>query len=350
MDEYILKDFYDCMESQKYPINGIFIFVYNDYNTYTDDPHLEECFDNIEVHEILDAVSDIFEETLEFNSEKAFIQWCVKQSRQDKKIYVYTMAQYIEGFGRRTLIPAICQYYGFININADAYMSALGCNKETMYKLLEANNMSDILAPTIFLNKYQAINYQNIHSKLGNHIVLKPISESCCIDMSVLVNYTENELYYYTTQLLNKYGHVMIQKYIKGTEIGITVHFHNQKMYTLSPMQIVFSNGMEHLTHTDSFYENYQLMDCDVPQKLLEKCKSMSYALEFFCTTRFDFRYDGKNYYLFDLSPNPTVNGYTSSNYAARSTLKCDHRGILRLMVYEKIALFEPSFNWTHKV
>lgn len=350
MDENILKNFYDYMESQKYPINAIFIFVYNDYNTYIDDPHLEECFDNIEVHEILDAVSDIFQETLAFNSEKAFIQWCAKQTTKDKNIYVYTMAQYVEGFGRRTLIPALCQYYGFININADAYMSALGCNKETMYKLLEANNMSYMLTPTVFLNQYQDIDYQYIHSKLGDHIVLKPINESCCIDMTILENYTENDLYYQTTQLLNKYGHAMLQKYIDGTEIGITVHFHKSKMYALPPIQIVFLNGKKHLTHTDSFYENYQLANYSVPQELLEECQKMSYALEFFCTTRFDFRYDGKNYYLFDLSPNPTVNGYTSCNYAARSALKSDCRGILRLMTYEKISLFEPSFNWTHQV
>ncbi|MBP3339125.1 MAG: hypothetical protein J6L69_06955 [Lachnospiraceae bacterium] len=348
MNKNILKDFYDYMESQKYPINAIFIFVYNDYDTYIDDPHLEECFDNVEVHEILDAVSDIFQETLAFNSEKAFIQWCATQAIQDKKIYVYTMAQYIEGFGRRTLIPALCQYYGFININADAYMSALGCNKETMYKLLAVNNMSDILAPTVFINQYQNIDYKYIRSKLGAHVVLKPINESCCIDIAILENYTESDLYYHTNQLLNKYGHAMLQKYIDGKEIGITVHFHKQEMCTLPPVQIVFPYGKKHLTHIDSFYENYQLVHYNVPQDLLEKCKSMSYALEFFCTTRFDFRYDGEKYYLFDLSPNPTVNGYTSSNYAARSALKSDHRGILRLMAYEKISLFEPSFNWTH--
>lgn len=119
-------------------------------------------------------------------------------------------------------------------------------------------------------------------------------------------------------------------------------------MYTLPPIQLIFSSGKKHLTHTDSFYGNYHLTECHVPHNILDTCKQMSYALGFFCTTRFDFRFDGKNYYLFDISPNPTVNGYTSSNYAARSALDCDHRGILRLMVYEKIKSFEPSLNGTH--
>lgn len=73
------------MEAQAYPINATFVFVYNDYNTYVNDPHLEECFDNAEVHEILDSVKDLFQDTLAFNSEKAFIQWCAKQSMQKKK-------------------------------------------------------------------------------------------------------------------------------------------------------------------------------------------------------------------------------------------------------------------------
>lgn len=346
MDKNILKIFFDGMETKKYPINAIFVFVYNDYNTYSDDePHLEECFDNEEVHEIIDSVCDLFDETIALGSENAFIEWCSSQRPSNKKVYVYTMAQYVDGFGRRTLIPALCQYYGFININADAYMSALGCNKQTMYNLLAVNSFSDILAPTIFLNHIEDINCEEINSKLGNDIILKPINESCCIDTIVLKKFTDSELITYATQLLKKYGHAMVQKYISGQEIGITTVCYNNEIYTLTPMQIIFPSGKTYLTHTDSFYGNYQLEACKVPSELLTSCKKMSAALEFYCTTRYDFRYDGKKYYLFDLSPNPTVNGYSSSNFAARATLQCDHRGILRLMAYTKISLFEPSLD-----
>lgn len=346
MENNILKNFFDNMECKKYPVNGVFVFVYNDYNTYLDDdPHLEECFDEAEVHEIMDSVCDLFEETIELSSESAFVNWCCQNQLTDKKVYVYTMAQYVTGFGRRTLIPALCEYYGFINLNANAYASAIGCNKKTMFNLLSINNLSNILAPTIFIHQLSKINYKEVCSKLGNHIILKPISESCCIDMVVLKDFTEDVLIQHVTNLIEKYGYAMVQKYISGKEIGITVFNHNSSMYTMTPMQIVFANGKEYLTHTDSFYGNYQLEACDVPNELLNICKKMSTSLEFYCTTRYDFRFDGKNYYLFDISPNPTVNGYTSSNYAARTTLQCDHRGILRLMAYEKISLFEPSLN-----
>lgn len=335
------------MEKETYPINATFVFVYNNYSTYMDDPHLEECFDDEEVHEILDSVSDIFKETIALGSEAEFVKWISSCEKSENNIYVYTMAQYINGFGRRTLIPALCQYYGFINLNADTYMSAIGCNKETMFKLLLANNISEILAPTIFISTFQSINFEEINSKLGNHIIIKPICESCCIDVIVLEEYTQNELDLHVGKLIQKYGHAMIQKYILGSEIGITVFFHNNAMYTLSPIQIIFSSGQTHLTHKDSFYNNYDLKPCNVPNKLLETCKKMSHLLKFHCITRYDFRFDGVNYFLFDLSPNPTINGFTSSNLAAQSTLQCDHRGILRLMAYEKIALLEPSFNCT---
>lgn len=335
------------MELKKYPINATFAFVYNDYNTYIDDPHLEECFDDEEVHEIVDSVSDLFEEIVTFESENAFINWCTSNKKNNKKIYVYTMAQCIEGFARRALIPSLCQYYGFINLNADAYSSTIGCNKETMFKLLTLNSFSDILAPTIFVNRYQKTHYAEVCSKLGNYVILKPISESCCIDTFVLKDFTENEFTLYIDQLLEKYGYAMIQKYIPGQEIGITVICHNKEMYTLSPMEIVFAPGKCHLTHQDSYYCNYKLRKCPVPSELLEKCKKMSEALEFYCVTRYDFRCNQGKYFLFDVSPNPTVNGYTSSNFAARATLGCDHRGILRLMAYEKLALFEPSFKGT---
>ncbi|MCI8968271.1 MAG: hypothetical protein HFH75_11930 [Lachnospiraceae bacterium] len=347
MNNNILKSFYEYMEKKNYPIDAQFVFVYNDYSTYADDPHLEECFDEDEVHEILDSVSDIFKETIALGSEKEFLNWLFLRKCSDKKIYVYTMAQYVNGFGRRALIPALCQYYGLINLNADTYMSTIGCNKETMFKLLLANNLHDILVPTIFINTFQSINFEKIISTLGKHIIIKPICESCCIDVIILKDYTINELNLHINTLLQKYGHVMIQKYVFGEEIGITVFFHNNEMYTLTPIQMVFSSGKTHLTHTDSYYENYQLKTCNVPIELLEMCKKMSYLLKFHCITRYDFRFDGTNFYLFDLSPNPTINGYTSSNLAAQSTLQCDHRGIMRLMAYDKIALFEPSFNCT---
>lgn len=347
MNDNILKVFYECMEKRNYPIDAQFIFVYNNYSTYTDDPHLEECFDDEEVHEILDSVSDIFRDTIALGSENEFLKWLSLHNRSDKKIYVYTMAQYVNGFGRRTLIPALCQYYGIINLNADAYMSAIGCNKETMFKLLLANSMSNLLAPTIFINTFQRANFEEIITILGNHIIIKPICESCCIDVIILKDYTKNDLNLHIDNLIQKYGHVMIQKYILGSEIGITVFFHNNEMYTLTPIQMIFSSGKTHLTHADSYYGNYQLKPCNVPIELLEMCKQMSHLLKFHCITRYDFRFDGVNFYLFDLSPNPTINGYTSSNLAAQSTLQCDHRGIMRLMAYDKIALFEPSLNCT---
>lgn len=345
MEKDILKNFFNEMEQKKYPVNATFIFVYNNYNTYMDDPHLEECFDDSEVHEIIDSISDIFNKVLFFGAEKEFVEWCSTQQNPSQRTYVYTMAQAVEGFGRRTLVPALCQYYGFINLNADTYMSAIGCNKETMYKLLKANGFNNILAPTIFCTQLKDINFEKIYLELGNHIILKPINESCCIDTYVLEDYSEEELASYASKLLTKYGHAMIQKYICGEEIGITVTWHNGNMHTLTPMQILFASGKKHLTHTDSFYGNYELKPCVVSEDLLETCRKMSLALGFHCITRYDFRHINGDYYLFDLSPNPTINGYTSSNYAARSTLSCDHRGILRLMVYEKFALFEPSLK-----
>lgn len=345
MNNNILRDFYEYMEKKNYPIDAQFVFVYNNYSTYIDDPHLEECFDDDEVHEILDSVSDIFREIIALGSEKEFLKWLFLHKWSDKNIYLYTMAQYVNGFGRRVLIPALCQYYDIINLNADAYTSAIGCNKETMFKLLLANNMQSILAPTIFINTFQTTNFKEIISTLGNHIIIKPICESCCIDVIILKDYTINELNLHIDTLIRKYGHVMIQKYIVGKEIGITVFFHNNEMYTFTPIEMIFSSGKTHLTHTDSYYENYQLKTCNVPIELLEMCKKMSHLLKFHCLTRYDFRFDGINFYLFDLSPNPTINGYTSSNLAAQSTLQCDYRGIIRLMAYNKIALFEPSFN-----
>ena len=343
----LIKDFYNQMEAKSKKIDAIFAFVYNDYNTYVDDPHLEECFNKEEVRDILNSVSDLFAEIKEFNSESEFIKWCCTLKSHNKHIYVYTMAQNITGNSRRTLIPAICQYYGFININADAYMSAIGCNKKVIYDLLKQYGYNEIVPPTIFIDMMTKINVKDIKLKLGNDLVLKPINESCCIDVSVLHNPDNTLLTDSINNLLRKHDQIMLQKFIPGKEIGVTVFWHINKAYAMKPIELLFFKEKTYLTHMDSYYTNYKLTECNVPESLLNICEKMSKDLGFYCMTRYDFRFDGSNYYLFDISPNPTLNGYTSSNIAVQKTIECDYTGILRLLTYEKFNLFEPTFNGT---
>lgn len=343
----ILRTFYNKMQRISHKTNSIFVFVYNDYSTYNNDPHLEECFNAEEVKEILNSIYDLFEIVKCFGSELQFINNCSQLKAQNKQVYVYSMAQNVDGYGRRTLIPSICQYYGFINLNADAYMSAIGCNKKVMYDLLSKYGYDYILPPTFFVN--DSVNYrqEELYDIFNDKIVIKPTSESCCIDVDILSTDNTSLINNSINYLVNKYKQVMLQKYISGSEIGITTFWHIDKAYSLQPIKIVFANGKNYLTHLDSFYTNYKLTETNIPLSILNTCEKMSKDLGFKCITRYDFRYDGSKYYLFDISPNPTINGYTSSNIAAQKTLKCDQSGIFRLMVYEKFNLFEPTFSRT---
>ena len=253
------------------------------------------------------------------------------------------MAQRINGYNRRVLIPALCLYYGFINLNADPYMSAIGCNKETMYNLLESKSFDAFIPPTLYFDLDTPVNLDLINSNCGKYLIIKPICESCCIDVFFI---QESKSTIHTINyLINKYNRCMVQKYIPGKEIGITVVYHDSNYYALPPIEIVFQDDKQFLTHEDSYYENYELKVCDTSEILLRECEKMSKALEYNCITRYDFRFDGYNYFLFDISPNPTLSGHSSSNYAARNLLNCDHRGIYKLLAFEKLYLFEPSFH-----
>lgn len=352
MTKNILKNFYEAMESQSHPILATFVFVYNDYNTYADanDPHIEECFDFEEVNEILDSVRDLFIKVLSFGSEALFLQWCIDYDHSQEVIYVYSMAQNIRGYSRRTLIPAICEYYGFINVGASAYLSALGCNKMSMFNLLEQAGYKNALAPTKFISTSDQLLSDQFPTGAEGLVVLKPPCESCCIDVYVVASNDTNLLLQKCDYLIQKYGRAMVQEYVAGKEIGITVVWHKKRAIALTPIQLVFEGDKKYLTSKDSFYCNYQLTPCLVPDELIEVCQKMSEQLEFHCVVRYDFRFDGFRYCLFDISPNPTINGYTSSNFAAQHYLNCDHRGILRLLTYEKICLFEPAFDGTENV
>lgn len=339
-----LIEFYNEMDKKVKRINAVFVFVYNGYETYLDDEHLEECYTEDEKNEVIVALTSIFEETMSFSSEDEFIVQCNKLKQMKKQIFVYSMAQNITGYNRRTLIPALCDYYGFININADAYMSALGCNKMTMFKLLSQPKFDEYMPKTLFLTRNQPYVCDEILSILGKDIIIKPNCESCCIGVKILKDANADILQNTLNESLSMYQNLIVQEFIPGKEIGITVFHHNNTYYALQPIEIVFNQDKDYLEHIDSYYDNYQLKPYHCPDELLLKCEEMSRELEFECITRFDFRFNGDRYFLFDISPNPTLNDFSSCNYAVRNTFKTDFRGVYKLLAYEKIDLFKPTF------
>lgn len=342
----IIKDYNKHMNyflKNKY--NGTIIFVYNDYNTYPScEPHIEECYNDYEIQEVYDSFSKIFQKVILCPSEKAFIE-LIPKLEDKNNIYVYTMAQNVSGYSRRALIPALCEYYGFININADTYSSVIGVNKKTTYNLLV--NYKQYLPYTFFIDNNNINKLTLLLRNSSERVIVKPDCESCCIDTKVFNRKHFQEIELYCLELLKKYTFLIIQDFILGEELGVTIIKYNNEYYSLSPVKLEYLNGKDYLTNLDSRYNNFTLTPLEEFSELEKLTIQIAKELGFSGVSRFDYKLDkNNNYYLFDISPNPTITGGSSCNLAFKKKFNSDNEGIYQFLAISAI-LFKPSFNST---
>lgn len=334
-----LKTFFNNNLGKK--INGIGVFVYNGYNTYSSsDPHIEECFDKYEAQEVYDAFDEIFEEVLLYPSEESFISSL--NYLKNKTVYVYTMAQFTKGYARRALVPALCEYYGFTNINADTYTSVIGVNKKTTFALLP--QFDKYFPKTDYISKE---NISDLYALLKNHskrIIIKPDCESCCIDVEVFDKSDFDGVFCHCSKLIQKYKFLILQDFIEGREVGLTLVNFENNFVALQPIEIKYKTYKDYLTNIDSRYTNLDFVFSDIDSKIKNTAIQIAKILEFTGISRFDFRIcDDGSYYLFDISPNPTLSGGSSCNLAFINAVDGNYKSIYQFLAFN--SLLKPSLN-----
>ena len=333
-----IKEFFYANKYSK--IDGLGVFVYNDYNTYhSSDPHIEECFDMYECQEVRDAFEEIFTKTMLYPSEEKFI--IDLEFLKHKNVFVYTMAQFTRGYASRALIPALCEYYGFKNVNADTYTSVIGVNKKCELKL--AGDFNKFFPFTNFISFDNINDLTSILKMHSSRIVIKPDCESCCIDVQVFYKDCVLEIEKYCKNLLRKYKYLILQDFIVGREIGVTVVNLMGEFIALKPVEIIYKSNKDYLTNLDSRYNN---LTFKFTQELPEMSKiaiEIAKELDFTGISRFDFRLcEDNNFYLFDISPNPTMSKGSSSNLAFIDAVDGDYKSIYQFLVFNSL---KPPFN-----
>ncbi len=337
----VLKDFFQTNLHKK--IDGIGVFVYNDYNTYdSSDPHIEECFDEFECREVEEAFEELFIKTYIYPNEESFINDLSRL--KNSKVFVYSMAQNITGYSRRALIPAICEYYDFCNLSADTYTSVIGVNKRASYTLL--SNFSNYFPHTSFISYY---NLESINKLLETHkdrIIIKPDCESCCIDVKIFNKIDAGLIFNYCKNMLKKYKYLILQDFIVGREVGITVVKFNNRYISLRPIEIKYRSNKDYLTNLDSRYTNLDFIFTDVPHEVEDIAISIANELDFTSISRFDFRIcSDDKFYLFDISPTPTMSKGSSCNLAFIDAVDGDYKSVYQFLVFN--TLFKPALDST---
>lgn len=325
------------------------IFVYND-TANTDEVHKTECVYPIEQQMIEESFQKIAQFIYSFNSEIAFIKAIDQIRCKHSHLLVYSMAQNINGVGRRVLIPLLCKYYNILNIGSDEYASFLSGDKRLMQKLLEIN--PELHFPrTIYINQYNIKSIENIINQLpiGKYI-LKPIDESASIGVKPFELHSDNftQIYADLLKYSEHHSYFFIQEYIDGYEVEVPLINIEQDYFCPGVCQIVFEDNMDYLDYDIVGLDSYGFIRYPYSAtNIISSAVSVAKSLQFNCISRIDFRIMKNVPYIIDIGANPTISTHSSTNYLFRSLLG-DESSVYHLLVIRSLmqaGLFKPSFN-----
>ena len=185
----LCHEFYSCGKLNK---NFAIVFVYNDCNN-ADDLHQSECITPNEHLMILSSFREIAEFVYSFNSEDSFIENIKLLKFKHKHLLVYSMAQNVNGIGRRALIPLICKYYNLINMGSNEYSSFLSGDKKLMHQLLHNENLN--FPRTIFIDRYNFPNLidtiKSTSLKHSENVISSTSFKSITFSVFLLINVIE---------------------------------------------------------------------------------------------------------------------------------------------------------------
>ena len=325
------------------------LFVYNDASIIKDSIHSIECVEPLERDMILRSFSKSVRCVYAINSEHEFIRSIDSLMKKHKNILVYSMAQDINGIGRRCLIPLLCNYFQIINISSDMFSSAISGNKMLMHQFIE--NYSDVYLPTtLFIDGTTEIYNVLGDLKPGKYIV-KPNDESASIGVFD-IDYdhsNRDEINERLSRYRDRHSAFCIQEYINGPEIEVPLIFYNNHYYCPGVCELKYSNEISYLNYDAIGMNAYTFQEyCGkLTNRIIEDSMTVARILGFKTICRIDFRIKNDIPYVIDVGANPTISYHSSTNYLFRKRFN-DESAVYRILLYKSLienGLLKPPFD-----
>lgn len=325
-------------------------FVYNSKDKIRDQIHATECVNSEERSMITESFRKSAEYVYPINGEMAFQNHIPELKKRHRYVLVYSMAQDLDGVGRRSLIPLLCDYYGLININAQFLPSTLSGAKNLMHTLLEKADW--ITFPrTLYINSPQDIECF-ISNNTQEVFILKPNDESASIGVEIVdfSTHSNQEIRDTLFSYKKRYPSFNIQQYIVGEEVEVSLFQYQKKYYCPGICQIIFKGNSRYLDYNTVALTNYAFQEysSEINHQLIEISKLVAQQLGFGAICRIDFRVHNNIGYVIDIGANPTISEFSSTNYIFKKHLFNDKTAVYRLLLYKSLIenqLFKPSLN-----
>ena len=328
--------------------NYCLVFVYNIPENIRDDVHNIECILPNEQTMIIKSFRKCFEYVYAVDGEDAFISRVSSLRNQHKYILVYSMAQNIDGVGRRCLVPLLCEYYNLINIGSGFYPSFLGGSKQLMYSFV-SHIFPNIMPKSFFINCEKDITDFLNHDYHSDSYLLKPDDESASIGIEQIKISDTLDTFALLYEYWQKHEKFIIQEYIDGIEIEVPLFSIDEEYLCPGIARIVKESEFSFLDYNAVFFEQYsfETYKSEISDCIISICRQICQCLEFDAISRIDFIVKDSNLYLIDLGANPTISYHSSTNYLFRHFFN-DETLPYRLLVYSALQehkLLEPPLK-----
>lgn len=276
-----------------------------------------EYFTEEELDEIVGSFREAGFYTDVFVGEESFIRWVEGGGPNHfarKRTLVYNTAQTGSGPGRKSLIPAFCQFHGIETLNANPYTVSLSRQKFHVNAILRSVGIS---APDCqwYLGNGRWLG--NRQPPLGRVVLAKASFEAASIGLEQRSKFEyTNSQDDFLQELSEKLSQpILVQEFIEGREAETPVLCLPHENIPLDPVGV--SIGGEHdtkelfldyscVSNDDYDYYDFALYDYDLAQRLMYLTRQVADTLQLGGFARVDVRIrDGKEPFVTDVANSP---------------------------------------------
>lgn len=289
----------------------------NRFDDYQNTSVLSEYYTLDEFEMLSSTLKKMGYEVLNYFSEETFMHDILnhKIHSTNKKILVINSAQTGIYVGRKSLIPAFCEYFKLMHTGSNPYVVSL-CRDKFHTNAILKDYINNHMPTYLYSAKSRWLGEKN--PQLGQKVIAKLNGESASIGL------TSKNIFEYSPdaesrldQLSEEYAQpVVVQPFISGYEIELPVLMgYNSFPLIAAGIKI---NGSEKLGdkfldynsrfyHTYEFY-NYDDFNCSLADKIKSTAIQSAQILGIEGFGRIDFRITSSGeYYISDIATNPHI-------------------------------------------
>lgn len=225
---------------------------------------------------------------------------------------------------RNMNVPAFCENYNIKYFNPDPYVQILCQDKFMTEKFAENFEIKTPKSVLVFLHSYT----KEILSKFNYPVIIKPNYESESIGITQdCIASNINQAEHMVNQLLKDFDGILIEEYIDGSEIAITIFGDNNELF-LEEVEIVFPDieNLVYKAYTSEIKQHIAIdiqKSCYLSKEDIFHIKQLYYNLSPNKLIRIDGRIKNSKFYLIEINANPglypksivprtfKINGYT---------------------------------------